>query len=147
MLAVDALAWLDDLGAGAPAPRDSEWRGGRPPDSGWQRIESVPDDVIRTLVRQGAQSLKEAAARAGAPGAQPRAEVTDALLDSTVLTVADERGAEAAISLRALSALTRMGFLPRGSNIFVDTAGRWIRVVGGFGTVYLERAGQTLTVR
>jgi hypothetical protein len=137
----EALAWLDGDSAEKPQQRDTEWRGGLPPSSGWQRVETVPDDAVRPLVRSGATALKDAAAREGVPGAQPRAEVADALLDSTVLTVDDEQGATAEISLRALSALTRMGFLPRGGQAHIDVAGRWTRVVGGYGTVLLERPG------
>jgi hypothetical protein len=143
--AADALAWLDD-GAGPPAPRDAEWRTGLPPTAGWTRVESVPDDVVRGLVRSGALALREAAAREGVPGAQPRAQVADTLLDTTVLTVDDDAGATAAVTLRALSALTRMGFLPSGGQIRVDIAGRWIRVVAEYGTVYLERPGSRLSL-
>jgi hypothetical protein len=79
------------------------------------------------------------------PGAQPRAEVADALLDSVVLTVsAGDRSAP--VTLRTLSAVTRLGFLPRGSYIAVDVAGRWIRVAAAYGSVYAERAGLGLTV-
>jgi hypothetical protein len=154
--AAEAIEWLDaDDGThaptelmGPPQARDTEWRTGLPPARGWHRIETVPDDVIRSLVRAGALALKEAADREGVPGAQPRAEVADALLDSTVLTVAANDGpASAAVSLRGLSALLRMGFLPRGGAVHVDLAGRWVRVVAEFGTVYLERPGQALLVR
>ena len=100
-----------------------------PPGAGWSRVDTVPDDVVRGLVRSGALALKEAAAREGVPTAQPRAEVADALLDSVVLTV-DGGGRHAEVTLRPLSALTRMGFLPRGSHAAVDVAGRWTRVVG-----------------
>ena len=86
-----ALDWLD--GSGEPPPaRDVEWRTGLPPETGWTRIETVPDDVVRSLVRSGALALQDAAAREGVPGAQPRAEVADALLDSVVLTVDDDGG-------------------------------------------------------
>ncbi len=159
--AADAIDWLDagstDLtanpaadetaGDGTPAPqvRDAEWRTGLPPARGWRRIETVPDAVIRNLVRAGATALQDAAAREGVPGAQPRAEVADALLDSAVLTVSEEGGRDAAtVTLRALSALVRMGFLPRGGEVGVDVAGRWVRVVAEFGSVYLERPGQGL---
>lgn len=140
--AADLLPWIDGHGE-EPEPRDLEWRSGLPPPAGWQRVESVPDTVLRPLVRSGALALKEAAAREGVPGAQPRADVADALLDSVVLTVTDgEHTAE--VPLRTISALTRMGFLPRGGSAYVDVAGRWIRVVGEYGTVYLERPGQAL---
>lgn len=139
--AAEALAWLDDAEPDPPAPRDGEWRSGLPPVAGWRRVETVPDDVIRGLVRSGALTLKDAAAREGLPGAQPRAEVADALLDSTVLTVDDEAGTRAEVSLRALSALTRMGFLPRGGQAHVDVVGRWTRVVAEYGSVHQERPG------
>ena len=151
MHAAAVLEWLED-GAQAPPGRDELWRGGLPPERGWTRVETVPDDVIRPLVRQGALTLTEAAAREGVPGAQPRAEVADALLDSVVLTATAEVPADGRavppveVSLRALSALTRMGFLPKGGHAFLDVSGRWVRVVAEFGTVYLERPGTGLTV-
>jgi hypothetical protein len=145
--AAEALAWFDDPDVAVPEARDAEWRAGRPPEAGWRRVDSVPEEVVRRLVRHGALALQEAAAREGAPGAQPRAAVAEALLDATVLTVHDDAGASAAVTLRALSALVRMAFLPRGGQIHIDIAGRWIRVVGGYGSVYLERTGQQLTLR
>jgi hypothetical protein len=145
--AADALHWLDGESAEPPPARDAEWRTGLPPGSGWARVEAVPDDVVRPLVRSGAVALQEAAEREGVPGAQPRAEVADALLDSPVLTVSDDAGRSAEVTLRTLSALTRMGFLPRGGQIFVDVAGRWVRVVAEYGTVYLERPGSGLLLR
>lgn len=137
----DLVAWLDGERTGEPPAHDEQWRSGLPPTSGWVRIDRVPDDVVRGLVRQGALALKEAAQREGVPGAQPRAEVADALLDSVVLTVSDDAGTSADVTLRALSALTRMGFLPRGSHIAVAVAGRWTRVAAEYGSVYLERPG------
>lgn len=144
--ASEVLAWFDAPESVQPVPRDTQWRSGRPPLIGWRRVDSVPDHVVRGLVRQGALTLEEAAARERVPGAQPRAAVADALLDATVLTVSGDDGTQAAVTLRALSALLRMGFAPRGGQVHVDVAGRWIRVVAGYGTVYLERAGQQLTV-
>jgi hypothetical protein len=153
--AAAALAWLDDPAAPPPPRRDADWRTGLPPGGGWRRVESVPDDVVRPLVRSGAMALKDAAEREGVPGASPRSEVADALLDAVVLTVSDDpvegeatpgAGASAEITLRALSALTRMGFLPQGGQVHVDVAARWIRVVAGYGTVYLERPGGGLGI-
>ena len=112
-------------------------------------------------MRQGALALREAAEREGVPGAQPRAEVADALLDGVVLTVTadDENGTDgtdgaterpggrrAEVTLRALSALTRMGFLRKDGHAHIDVSGRWIRVVGEYGTVFLERPGAGLTL-
>jgi hypothetical protein len=142
----DLVAWLDGDRAEPPDARDAQWRSGLPPTSGWQRIDTVPDTDVRSLVRSGAQALHDAAEREGVPGAQPRAEVADALLDSVVVTVSNgTRSAE--ITLRTLSALTRLGFLPEGSHIAVDIAGRWIRVAAPYGSVYAEGPGLGLTVR
>jgi hypothetical protein len=152
MRTADLLGWLDDEHGAAPDRHDSEWRSGLPPARGWRRIDTVPDDVVRALVRSGASALEEAAAREGVPGAQPRAEVADALLDSVVLTVSTDADADAdadadtddpgtPVTLRVLSALTRMGFAPPGSRVAVDVAGRWTRVVGRYGSVYAERPG------
>lgn len=145
--AMQALDWLDDEAGDPPPARDAEWRTGLPPSAGWTRVETVPDEVVRPLVRSGALTLQDAAGREGVPGAQPRAEVADALLDTVVLTVSDDAGSTAEVTLRALSALTRMGFLPRGGPVFVDVAGRWVRVVAEYGTVYLERPGSGLLLR
>ncbi len=154
--AAETLGWLDDPAATPPTPRDAEWRSGLPPAEGWRRLESVPDHVVRALVRGGALAVREAAEREGVPDAQPRGEVADALLDSVVLTVTDESrsgvtgtgaGAEAEVTLRTLSALTRMGFVPRDSEVHVDVAGRWTRVVGGYGTVYAERGPGLLSLQ
>lgn len=154
--AIELLDWLDasaarpDATVPPPVARDVEWRSGTPPRSGWRRIETVPGDVVRELVRTGATALQDAAVREGGPGAQPRAEVAAAaLLDSIVLTVHDDNGGAvlAEITLRALSALTRMAFLPAGGAAHIDVSGRWVRVVGEFGSVYLERPGQTLLLR
>ena len=140
----ELLAWLDGTGE-PPGARDTEWRGGLPPDAGWRRVESVPDGVVRDLVRAGALAVREAAEREGVPGAQPRAAVADALLDAAVITASNE-GVTVQVSLRLLSALTRMGFLPRDSHIAIDVAGRWLRIAAEFGSVYAERPGLGLGV-
>jgi hypothetical protein len=139
--APELLAWLDGDAADPPVSRDADWRGGLPPVAGWQRVDTVPDEVIRSLVRSGARTLQQAAERDGVPGAQPRADVADALLDSVVLTVSGQGGLQAAITLRLVSALIRMGFLPRGSHAGVDVAGRWLRVAAEYGSVFAEPGG------
>ena len=139
----DLLAWLDGDRADPPEPRDAQWRGGSPPTGGWQRVDRVPDTDIRPLVRSGALTLKQAAEREGVPGAQPREAVADALLDTVVLTVSDE-ARSVGVTLRALSALTRMGFLPRDSHAAVDVSGRWVRVAAAYGSVYAEQPGAGL---
>jgi hypothetical protein len=142
----ELLDWLDAApgeSVAEPQARDLEWRTGLPPAAGWRRVEEVPDADLRPLVRAGARALKDAAEREGVPGAQPRAEVADALLDSVVLTATDGE-VTAEVTLRAVSALTRMGFLPRGGRAYIDVVGRWIRLVAEYGTVYLEKPGHSL---
>lgn len=150
--AAELLRWVEQDGAeqdgGAPpVPRDAEWRGALPPPAGWRRVDSVPDDVVRDLVRSGAVALREAAEREaaqreGGSGARPRAAVADALLDAVVLTVTEPAAdLAAAITLRTLSALTRMGFLARNSHADVDRAARWTRVSGRYGSVYAQQPG------
>jgi hypothetical protein len=135
------------LGEGAePASRDELWRGALPPVRGWIRLDNVADDVVRDLVRAGAATVKELTDRAG-DGEQVRQVALEALLDSTVLTVtgdtAGERAASAAtaaIPLRTLSALSRMGFLRQGRPVGVDVARGWIRVAAPFGAAYAAPA-------
>ena len=136
----ELLTWIDDPAGVAPTTRDADWRDGLPPSGNWRKVEVVPDDVIRGLVKAGAATLAQAAEREGVPGAQPRAEVADALLNSIVLTVADAT-LQVEIDLRMASALTRMGFLPPNSVATVDVAGRWKRIAGRFGSIYAERPG------
>jgi hypothetical protein len=125
---------------------DALWHWAIPPEAGWQRIETVPDTVLRPLVRTGALTLKELAEREGVPGAQPRQQTADALLDSVVLTAESDTGdARAEITLRALSALVRMGFLARGSSAHLDVAGRWTRLAAVYGSVFAERGGLDVT--
>jgi hypothetical protein len=140
------LSWLDGEREELPQARDAEWRSGLPPTSGWRHLDTVPDHVVRDLVRQGALALKDAALHEGVPNAQPRAEVADALLDSVVLTVSGVDESSAGVTLRALSALLRMGFLPRDSHIAVATAGRWTRVAAEYGSVHAERPGLSLNL-
>ncbi len=135
----DLLGWLDG-DPESPPLRDTEWRGATPPDRGWRRVETVPDDIVRGLVRAGALTLKQAAEREGVPGGQPRAEVTDSLLDSIVLTATDIGTRTVEVRLRPLSALVRMGFLARESHLGIDVAGRWIRLAASYGSAYIERA-------
>jgi hypothetical protein len=123
-----------------PASQDAQWRSALPPERGWRRVETVPDDVIRTLVRAGARTLRQAAEREGVPGGQARAEVGEVLLDTVVLTAESDTD-HVMINLRLVSALTRMGFMARDSHIAIDVGGRWVRVAAAYGSVYAERPG------
>jgi hypothetical protein len=140
--AAQLVAWLDDDTRPVPQARDDAWRGTVPPAAHWHRIDVVPDAVVREVVRSGARTLEQAVAR---HGVQPRAQVADGLLDSQVLTVSDDHE-RAQITLRMLSAVVRLGFLPPGSHIGVDVQGRWTRVAAQYGSVYAERPGLGLSL-
>ena len=143
--ASELTRWLDGDADEPPLRRDLEWRGALPPEVGWRRVETVPDGIVRDVVRKGAATFRQAATREGVPRAQPRAEVADALLDSVVLS-ARAGDLHAEITLRAMSALTRMGFLPRESYVAVDVCGRWSRLAAEYGSVYAERPGMALGI-
>jgi hypothetical protein len=114
-----------------PERVDGSWRGGRPPQAGWVRIERVPAAVVLDLVRAGAQAHVDAADQ----GLGARA--VDMLLDRPVLTVSDgPRTAE--ITNRSLSALVGMGFLPDQGHIVVSTSRGWTRIAAEFGSTYTE---------
>ena len=110
--AADLLGAVEPLhgrGGKAPLPasRDMAWRAALPPLSGWQRLDEVPGDVIRSLVRAGAETLR-------AVPADATASAGESLLDHEALTVsAGDR--TVAVPLRALTALAKMGFLGRGA--------------------------------
>jgi hypothetical protein len=128
--AADFLSWLDPDGepyTAEPARHDARWLTALPPRSGWRRIEVVPDQAIREVVRSGALLARDTTSR---PEQQ-------ALLDSIVLTVSDD-GRSVQVPLGPLSALTRMGFLPRGSEAVIDTAPGWIRVAAAYGSTYFN---------
>jgi hypothetical protein len=137
----DLVAWL--LGEGPePARRDELWRSGLPPAVGWRRLDAVADSIIRDCVRDGALAVRDLGDQAG-EGEQVRQPAIEALLDSVVLTVSSDQPGEpviAPIPLRTLSALTRMGFLARDSQVGVDVCRGWIRVTGRFGAAYAMNA-------
>jgi hypothetical protein len=110
-----------------PIRQDARWLTGLPPRAGWQRIEVVPDTAIREVVRAGALLARSATSRSG----------QQALLSAIVLTASsDSRSVD--VPLGPLSALTRMGFLPRGGEAAVDTAPGWIRVAAAYGSTYVS---------
>jgi hypothetical protein len=157
--AAQLLAWLDsERGGPVPEAREADWRGALPPLSGWRRVDAVPGDLVRDLVHRATQTLREAAEREGLPGATPRASVVEALLDTVVLTAtADHAGAvvdavtvavqaPVQVTLRQLSAMTRMSFVLDSGELGIDTVGRWVRVASELGSAYAERPGLGLTM-
>ena len=114
-----------------PNRDDASWRGGRPPRTGWRRLDRVPAAVVRDLVRAGARAHVDA----GDQGLGARA--VDTLLDRPVLTVSEGKST-AEVTNRSLSALVAMGFLPHGGHIVVSVNRGWTRVAAEFGSVYAE---------
>ena len=117
----DAVAW--------PAQRDMDWRAALPPVEGWVRLDSVPGDVVLKLVRAGRDALRAVPAGAAAAAGE-------SLLDHESLTVTGA-GRTAALPLRVLGSLTRMGFLGDGSEpVVVSVAAGWTRLAGAYGSAY-----------
>ncbi|HEV2888125.1 MAG TPA: hypothetical protein VGX49_14530 [Jatrophihabitans sp.] len=127
--AADFLRWAEQSGP-VPPGKDAHWLSALPPRRGWRRVDVVPDSVIRDLVRSGA------ALAAGTTSRQSQ----ESLLASVVLTAASGHGSapEVQVRLGALSALTRMGFLPRDSEVAIDVAPGWVRVAAAYGSTYVS---------
>jgi hypothetical protein len=116
-----AVAW--------PARRDMDWRAALPPVEGWVRLDSVPGDVVLKLVRAGRDALRAMPAGAAAAAGE-------SLLDHESLTVTGA-GRTAALPLRVLGSLTRMGFLGDGGEpVVVSAAAGWTRLAGAYGSAY-----------
>jgi hypothetical protein len=127
-ITLSAQGFLDWLAGGTePARKDVQWLSPLPPRAGWQRVELVPDAAIREVVRSGALLARETSSR---PAQQ-------ALLDSIVLK-AQSGDQRVEVPLAPLSALTRMGFLPRGGEAAVDITPGWIRLATAYGSTYVS---------
>ena len=129
--------WTGGAVVAWPARRDVEWRAALPSASGWERLDAVPGDVVRALVRAGGEALRAVPAGAAASAGE-------SLLDHESLTVSGA-GRTAAVPLRTLTALTRMGFLgdgaagqPGADVVAVSAAGGWIRLAAPYGSAYLH---------
>lgn len=130
-----------------PGRRDAEWRSALPPAAGWLRLDEVPGEVVRSLVRAGAAALRAVPAGAAASAGE-------SLLDHESLTVSGA-GRTVTVPLRGLTALTRMGFLgdpadpPAGDLVVVSAApGGWVRLAAAYGSAYQHAtSGLGLTLR
>ena len=121
-----------------PASRDMEWRTALPPVEGWRRLDTVPGEVVRSLVRAGREALRAVPAGSAAAAGE-------SLLDHESLRVSDG-GETAVLPLRVLSSLTRMGFLGAGPGtddvVVVSAAMGWHRLAAAYGSAY-QRATPT----
>jgi hypothetical protein len=152
VLAAELLAALEQGvvdGVALPRGRDLEWRAALPPTEGWRRLDHVPGEVVRSLVRAGAEALRAVPAGVAATAGESQ-------LDHESLTVSG-RGRTAAVPLRVLTALTRMGFLgpappgdrsADGDAVVVSAAGGWVRLAAPYGSAYQHTApGVGLSLR
>jgi hypothetical protein len=131
---VSATAFLNWLDTGGPEPgrQDADWLSPLPPAAGWTRIDVVPDAVIRDLIRRGALLANDIDTRAR----------QEALLSSVVLTVTGG-GRTVEVPLAPISAISRMGFLPRDASAGIDVARGWLRIAAPFGSTY-QTTGSSL---
>ena len=120
-----------------PRRRDAEWRGSLPPERGWQHLDDIPPDVVRSLIDVGEQAFRAA----DAPAAQAAGE---ALLDHETLRVHGDGTAEVAVPFRLLLALARLAFLGERP-VTVSVLGPWLRLSAPYGVVY-RRVGASLLV-
>lgn len=142
-----------ELGSALPAA----WRGALPGSDGFAHLDDIPARELMMLARQGAHIAREESGPLGAAGS---------LLDQEVISVtADEvPGESGAIAMRAVFALTGMGFVrdARGHEISEDSpisaiaaeepirvrlSPSWIRLDARFGSVYQRRTAWGLSVR
>lgn len=161
-LVVDSQALRDALRAGgshgdvdAGMSVASAWTGALPPDGGFTPIDDVPARVLVQLARDGA----EVARTEGGPKGPPAS-----LLEQPVLTVTGPGDEHLEIPMRAVFALSAMGFvrLPDGGPITEQTAleaidgdepvhvsivGGWGRLDARYGSIYFRvPGGLTLSV-
>ena len=144
-----SLAAGDDvvaLGFALPAA----WRGALPGSDGFVHVDDIPARELIALARKGSQVARE---ESGALGP------ASSLLDQTVLTVSrdDAPDERAEITMRAVFALTSMGFvrdgdgreitedspltaIAEGEPVRVRMSPAWIRVDARYGSVYQRRA-------
>jgi hypothetical protein len=134
MSAIEFLSWASS--GTPPVRKDAFWLSGLPPRAGWRRIEVVPGATVRDLVRAGAVAARTLTAR----------REQDALMASVVLR-ASSGHEEVEVCLSAVSAVTRMGFLPRDGQVRIEAAGSWVRLVAPFGSVSTASATANLLIR
>jgi hypothetical protein len=132
-LAVDRSEEVD-LGAAT-----GFWTGTLPPDEGWTRLEDVPARELEALTERGLTLARERGGPMGPPAS---------LLDQTVLTVSGDVPGKVSVPMRALFALSGMGFLGGADTgvgegdepvVRVSATGSWMRLDARFGAVVRRR--------
>lgn len=118
---------------------DSAWRGALPPETGFVHVDDVPASVLAELARRGADLALEHGGAHGPPAS---------LLDSEVLQVAGG-GADAAVPLRCVLALTAMGFMLEAADevVRVRVLPGWLRIDARYGSVFRRRGDPVLLLR
>ncbi|EKF22940.1 hypothetical protein C731_3037 [Mycolicibacterium hassiacum DSM 44199] len=123
---------------------DAAWRGALPPETGFTHLDDVPARVVLELAQRGAELAREHAGAHGPPAS---------LLDQEVISVSSGE-VDAGIPMRAVFALTAMGFLPQQADavaasevVRVRVTPAWLRIDARFGSVYRRRGGPSLLVR
>lgn len=113
---------------------DSAWRGGLPPDTDWRHVDDVPAAVITELAAKGAVATQDSGA-VGPP---------KSLMDQAVLHV-EADGETIEVTMRAIFALTAMGFIPESVQpdevVRVRANRRWVRLDARFGSVVYQTGG------
>ena len=144
------------------AAADSSWPGSVPVDGGWTVVDAVPAAVFRDLEARARGVAKEESGPQGLPtslldqkvltvrGARPADAAGNE--GGAAAAVGNEGGAAAAakreggpvaeISMREVFALCAMGFIPVNPSadepVRVSVKGRWRRLDGRFGSVYVS---------
>ena len=115
------------------------WTGTLPPDEGWTRLEDVPARELEALTERGLALAREHGGPMGPPAS---------LLDQTVLTVSGDVPGTVSVPMRALFALSGMGFLGGADTgagegpepvVRVSATGSWMRLDARFGAVVRRR--------
>lgn len=132
------------------------WRGALPAGDGYLHLDDVPARELIALARKGAQVARD---ESGAHGP------ASSLLDQEVVEVTSEDAPDrrAGITMRAVFALTAMGFvrdaqgreisedspldaIAAGEPVRVRSSAAWIRVDARYGSVYQRRAALGVSV-
>ncbi len=108
------------------------WSGELPPVDGWAVVDDVPAEEIERLTERGLALARENAGPMGPPAS---------LLDQIVLTVTAQAEPAVKVPMRALFALSGMGFVAGGAGdlVRVSATGSWMRLDARYGAVVRRR--------